>query len=223
MAKSKNNTWLIVVVILALINLVLAGVIINKVFFAEEQATKSSDISKKDELESNTNTNLLIIGNPNAKVTLTEYSDFECPFCKRFYSDAYKQIKTEYVDTGKVKIVFKHFPLTNIHPNAMPAAIAVECALEQGKGVEMHDKVFESSSLSSTSLKAMAVELKLDSTKFDSCLDSEKYKEKVLADQSEGVSKGVSGTPTVFVEGQKLVGAQPFSVFKTAIDKELAK
>ena len=144
-------------------------------------------------------------------------------FCKRFYNDAYKQIKTEYIDTGKVKIVFKHFPLTNIHPNAMPAAIAVECAQEQGKGVEMHDKIFESSSLSTTALKAMAVELKLDSAKFDACLDTQKYKDKVLADQAEGVSKGVSGTPTVFVEGQKLVGAQPFSVFKTAIDAELAK
>lgn len=222
MAKSKTNTWLIVVIIIALINLVLAGVIINNIFFAEEQTIKTSDNTKVS-ANTNSNTAELIIGNPNAKVTLTEYSDFECPFCKRFYSDAYQQIKTEYVDTGKVKIVFKHFPLTNIHPNALPAAIAVECAVEQGKGPEMHDKVFESSSLTTAALKSIAVELKLDSTKFDACLDTEKYKEKVLADQKEGIAKGVTGTPTVFVENQKLVGAQPFSVFKTAIDTELAK
>ena len=219
MAKNKNTPWAILVIIFAIINLVLAAVIINNVFFAEDKNTTSENNNNN----LNTDTTELIIGNPNAKITLTEYSDFECPFCKRFYNDAYKQIKAEYIDTGKVKIVFKHFPLTNIHPNAMPAAIAVECALEQGKGAEMHDKVFESSSLSATSLKAMAVELKLDSTKFDACLDTQKYKDKVLADLAEGVSKGVSGTPTVFVEGQKLVGAQPFSVFKTAIDAELAK
>ena len=216
MAKNKNTPWAILVIIFAIINLVLAAVIINNVFFAED-----TNVSSENNV--NTNTTQLIIGNADAKVTLTEYSDLECPFCKRFYNDAYKQIKAEYIDTGKVKVVFKHFPLTNIHPNAMPAAIAVECALEQGKGVEMHDKVFESSSLSTTSLKAMAVELKLDSVQFDTCLDTQKYKDKVLADQAEGVSKGVSGTPTVFVEGQKLVGAQPFSVFKTAIDAELAK
>lgn len=216
MGKNKNTPWAILVIIFAVINLILAGVIINKVFFAEDENTTSDIIQ-------NSNTTLLVIGNPNAKVTLTEYSDFECPFCKRFYSDAYKQIKTEYIDTGKVKVVFKHFPLTNIHQNALPAAIAVECALEQGKGPQMHDKIFESSSLSATSLKAMAVELKLDSVKFDTCLDSQKYKDKVLADQKEGIAAGVSGTPTVFVEGQKLVGAQPFSVFKTAIDAELAK
>ena len=219
MAKNKNTPWAILVIIFAIINLVLAAVIINNVFFAEDKNTTSENSNNN----LNTDTTQLIIGDVDAKVTLTEYSDLECPFCKRFYNDAYKQIKTEYIDTGKVKIVFKHFPLTNIHPNAMPAAIAVECAQEQGKGVEMHDKIFESSSLSTTALKAMAVELKLDSAKFDACLDTQKYKDKVLADQAEGVSKGVSGTPTVFVEGQKLVGAQPFSVFKTAIDAELAK
>ncbi len=219
MAKNKNTPWAILVIIFAIINLVLAAVIINNVFFAEDKNTTSENSNNN----LNTDTTQLIIGDADAKVTLTEYSDLECPFCKRFYNDAYKQIKTEYIDTGKVKIVFKHFPLTNIHPNAMPAAIAVECAQEQGKGVEMHDKIFESSSLSTTALKAMAVELKLDSAKFDACLDTQKYKDKVLADQAEGVSKGVSGTPTVFVEGQKLVGAQPFSVFKTAIDAELAK
>ncbi len=163
-----------------------------------------------------------VLGNPEAPVTITEYSDFECPFCSRFYNGAYKDIVENYVDTGKVKIVFKDFPLTQIHKNAMISAQAMECANEQGKAFEMHDKIFEEGSPTQTSLKLWAVELGLDSEDFDACLDSNKYEQEILEDIKEGASKGVSGTPTLFVNNKKIVGAQPFSVFRQAIEEELA-
>lgn len=87
---------------------------------------------------------LPILGNSNAKVTLVEFSDFQCPFCERFYSDAYQQIKKEYVDTGKVKVYFRHFPLVQLHPMATPFALASECANEQGQFWKFHDKIFTS-------------------------------------------------------------------------------
>ncbi len=217
MAKNKNIPWIIAVIILVIINLIIAGLIVIKLNNAE------SNIKSDSENIQNINSTDLIIGNTNAKVTITEYTDFECPYCKKFYTGAYAQIKTEYVDTGKVKIVVKHFPLTNIHQNALSAAIAVECAREENKGPQMHDKVYTENSLTNTNLKAYAKELGLNSEKFDSCLDTQKYKDKVMKDQATGASKGVSGTPTLFVGEQKLVGAQPFNVFQTAIEKELAK
>ncbi|MCF7900957.1 DsbA family protein [Candidatus Woesearchaeota archaeon] len=160
-------------------------------------------------------------GDENAPVTIVEWSDFECPFCARFYSQTYGQIVSNYVDSGKVKIVFKHFPL-GFHAQAQKAAEASECAGEQGKFWEMHDMLFEKGVTGSVAgFKKYAADLGLDTTKFDSCLDTGKYASKVSADMAEGQASGVTGTPGFIVQGELVVGAQPYSVFQAAIDRAL--
>ncbi|MFH1751188.1 MAG: DsbA family protein [Candidatus Micrarchaeota archaeon] len=157
-------------------------------------------------------------GKSDAKITIVEYSDFQCPYCERFYSLTYPSIITDWIDTGKAKIIFKHFPLNQIHPNAQKAAEATECANDQGKFWEMHDIMFENQgAIQVTDLKKYAADLKLDTTKFNSCLDSGEKADKVNADLQEGIANGVTGTPSFFINGQNLVGAQPYSVFQQAL------
>ncbi|MEK7138628.1 MAG: DsbA family protein [Patescibacteria group bacterium] len=168
------------------------------------------------------------LGNKNASVVLVEFSDFQCPFCRTFWRDTLPLIKSEYIDTGKVKFVYRDFPLS-FHPGAMPAAQAAECAEEQGKFWEMHDKIFSEQDklgsgtvqFDSNDLKKWAGEVGLDMPKFNSCFDSQKHGDEISKDQSDGQAAGVNGTPTIFVNGQPIVGAQPFSAFKALIDAEL--
>jgi len=158
-------------------------------------------------------------GDFNAPITLVEFSDFECPFCARHYPTMNK-ILNGY--KGKVRLVYKHFPL-GFHPNAQKAAEASECASEQGKFWEYHDKIFEnqSSGLSAEKFKQWAKDLGLNSNKFNDCLDSGKYAQKVQADYQEGLQKGVNGTPATFVNGQLVSGALPYESFKQIIDNLL--
>lgn len=150
------------------------------------------------------------------KILIEEFSDFQCPYCSRAYTTI-KKIQNDYA--GKVQLKYLHFPLVQIHPNAQKAAEAAECAKDQGKFWEMHDKMFENQqALSVDNLKAYAKDLGLDANKFNTCLDSGVKKAIVDKDQQDGVARGVSGTPTFFINGQKLVGAQPYESFKTIID-----
>lgn len=168
-----------------------------------------------------------VLGNKNAPVTVIEFSDFECPFCGRAFADAVTGIKRDYVDKGKVRFVYRDFPLS-FHPMAVPAAEAAECAHEQGKFWEYHDKIFTNQeSLSQENLKKWASELGMDSSKFNSCVDSRKFKSEVEKDFSDGSAAGVSGTPTFYIGNDKdgyiqVVGAQPYAVLKQAIEAELA-
>lgn len=160
-----------------------------------------------------------ILGDFNAPITLVEFSDFECPFCERHYPTL-KKILNDY--KGKVRLVYKHFPLS-FHPNAQKAAEASECADEQGKFWEYHDKLFENqpNGYSLEKFKQWAKDLGLNTSKFNECLDSGKYAQKVQADYQEGIQKGVQGTPATFVNGQLVSGALPYEVFKQIIDQEL--
>ena len=164
-------------------------------------------------------------GNKNAEVTIIEYSDFECPFCARFYTQTFGQLEKEYIDTGKVKLAFKHLPLP-FHANAQKASEAAECAGEvEGTDAfwDMHDAIFENQAtgMEITDLKRMAGDLGIDQTKFDSCLDNGDMADEVKAHAAEAAKLGASGTPSFFINGVKVVGAQPFSVFKTTIDAAL--
>lgn len=161
-----------------------------------------------------------IWGNKNAKVTLIEYSDFECPFCSRHF-DTVEQIKKAY--PNDVRIIFRHFPLS-FHANAQKAAEASECAAVQGKFWEMHDKIFAANKAGSMSVEAWkqaAKDLKLDTAKFDKCLDNGEMADRVSQDMQEGSAAGVGGTPANFVNGELLEGALPFESFKTKIDSLL--
>lgn len=167
---------------------------------------------------------LPVKGNANAKVTMVEFSDFECPFCGRFYEDTLPQIIKEYVDTGKLKIYFRHYPLS-FHPKAVPLALASECANDQGAFWKMHDKIFETNATVATmtddQIKLWAADLGLDTSSFNSCYDNKTHQKDVDEDFAAGAAVGVSGTPTFYINGKQLVGAQPFASFKAIIDEEL--
>ncbi|VVB54992.1 Thioredoxin [uncultured archaeon] len=165
-----------------------------------------------------------VLGSPTAKVTIIEFSDFQCPYCGKFFTDTYPSIKKDYVDTGKVKIAFKNLPLTSLHANAEKAAEASECANEQGKFWEYHDKLFANqNALDIASLKKYATDLGLDAAKFNDCLDTAKYASTVQKDTADAEAVGVSGTPSFFVGDTALSGAQPYANFKQVIDEQLAK
>lgn len=162
-------------------------------------------------------------GKKNAPVTIIEFSDFQCPFCGRFFAQALPLIEESYIKTGKVKLVYRDFPLS-FHQYAQKAAEAAECADEQGKFWEYHDKIFENqNALDTSSLKQYAKDLGLDATKFNSCLDSGKMASEVQKDFKDGASYGVSGTPTFFINGVEVVGAQPYNIFEQIIEQELNK
>jgi len=162
-------------------------------------------------------------GDVNAPVTIVEWSDYECPFCTRFYTETLGQIEKEYISTGKVRFIYKDFPL-NFHANAQKSAEAAECAGEQEKYWEMHDKLFEEGvSGGVASFKQFASDIGLNTAKFNDCLDSGEMASEVQNDFREGSAIGISGTPGFIINGKLVSGAQPFDVFKQIIDGELAK
>ncbi|MDO8508680.1 MAG: DsbA family protein [Nanoarchaeota archaeon] len=164
-------------------------------------------------------------GKAEASVTIIEFSDYQCPFCQKFYETSLPEIEEEYIKTGKVKLVYKDFPLNSIHPEAQKAAESAHCVREQ-KGDEgyfkMHDKLFENQqSLSVENYKKWARSLGVVGAKFDKCIDEGVYSTLVKEDLEYGESLGVSGTPAFFINGKMISGAQPFDVFKQAIDSVL--
>jgi len=163
-----------------------------------------------------------------------EFSDFQCPFCSRFFQQTLSQLEENYINTGKVKFVYRDLPLDSLHPNARPTHIAAECADEQGKFWEYHDILFLNQAkwkdLSSedleNSLKKYAQVLGLDVPSFETCLSSDEIADEVNRDALEARSYGTSGTPTFFIGTEKdgfikLVGAQPYSSFQRVIDSNL--
>jgi protein-disulfide isomerase len=160
-------------------------------------------------------------GPATAPITIVEYADYQCPYCTRAAA-AVKQVEERYA--GKVRFVFRDFPLTQIHPNAGKAAEAASCASDQGKFWPMHDRLFANQSkLAVDELKKHAVELGLDAAAFDTCLDSGKHAEAWKKSLAEGQSYGLTGTPSFFINGRLLVGAQPVESFAQVIDDELER
>jgi len=161
-------------------------------------------------------------GPANAPITIVEFSDFQCPYCSRAIATL-KQVEEKYGD--KLRIVFRDFPLVQIHQNAAKAAEAGACANEQGKFWELHDKLFaDQSKLAVEGLKQTATEVAgLDAAAFNKCLDSGKYATEWQKDVDDGTSYGVTGTPAFFINGRLLSGAQPVDAFSTLIDEELAR
>jgi protein-disulfide isomerase len=159
-------------------------------------------------------------GPENAKVTIVEFSDFECPYCSKA-EESVTQVMEKY--EGKIRLVFRHFPLS-FHAHAPKAAEAAMCANEQGKFWEMHKQLFANrTALAIEDLKKHAGSIGLDQAKFDACLDGDKMKSVVEKDTKDGTEVGVSGTPAFFINGKLLSGAQPFSEFEKVIDAELKK
>jgi protein-disulfide isomerase len=171
-----------------------------------------------------------VVGNKNAKVTIVEFTDYQCPFCSRHYNNTHKALKEKYIDTGKVKIIFKDQALP-FHANAKAAAQAARCAGDQGKFEAMHDALFEKQTEWSNLASADAVKkfgeyaqtAGMNSDALTKCINDGKYVKAVEADSALGVKPeiGAGGTPTFFIEKQPIVGAQDLSVFEAEIEKAL--
>ncbi|MBI2031697.1 MAG: DsbA family protein [Candidatus Levybacteria bacterium] len=173
------------------------------------------------------NGHLPVLGKNDAKVTIIEFADFQCPFCERFFKDTIPNLKKDYVDTGKVKLAFRHYAF--LGQESTWAAQASECANEQDKFWEYHDYLYNnqgpenSGAFAKDKLIGFAESLGLNKDQFASCLNSDKYSKNVSDDLSAGQKAGVTGTPATFINGQLIVGAQPYASFKTLIDEELKK
>ncbi|TSA16121.1 MAG: DsbA family protein [Nitrosopumilales archaeon] len=167
-----------------------------------------------------------VLGSPDAAITIVEWGDYQCTYCHAFYKNSEDSLIKEYVDTGKVNFVFRDFPLNG--PDSVLAAEASYCANDQGKYWEYHDELYKNWAGEKTgwvnrnSLDQFANTVGIDTTQFDKCLDDKKYEQKVLDNQKFGEKIGINATPTFLIfdskNGTKIIGAQPFSVFKQVLD-----
>jgi protein-disulfide isomerase len=158
-------------------------------------------------------------GSPDAPVTIVEFSDFQCSFCKKFWKETLPRIEEKYIRTGKVRFVYRHLAI--LGPPSVQAAIAAECAHEQGQFWTYHDRLFASAglfALSTTNLKRYAEELRLDTSRSNTCLDTEQPREKVERETLVGRAIGMTGTPGFLINGGRLIGAQPYEVFEEIIE-----
>lgn len=160
------------------------------------------------------------IGPADAPITIVEFSDFQCPFCKRWHDEVYGPLLAAYPD--QIKLVYRNLPLTSIHPDAFSAAEAALCAGDQNAFWEFHDKLFAGTLLGGGVYTQYAQDLGLDMTSFETCITEGKYQASIQADSDFAINLGVSSTPTFFINGLAIVGAQPLDVFKQVIDRELA-
>jgi len=168
-----------------------------------------------------------VLGDSSARVTIVVFGDYQCPVCKVMFDEVEKQIRKDYVETGKAKLVFRDFPLDQIHPYARSAAEASRCAKEQGKFWEYHDLLFEKQEeLATLDFVALAEGLGLNQTQFNDCYKNRKYKDEVQKDLEDGLRAGVQGTPATFINNTFISGItriDPYRMFKTAIEEELGK
>lgn len=161
------------------------------------------------------------IGPEDAAITLVEFSDYQCPYCQKWHNQVYKQLMAAY--PGKIRFVYRNLPLTQIHPQAMNAAEAAMCAGDQNAYWQFHEKLFENSAVLNDDLYAqLASEIGLDVAVFEACMTSHKHQDAIKADMQFAINMGVQSTPTFFINGLAIVGAQPLSVFQQVIDDELA-
>ena len=201
-----------------------------------QQSTQSSPSTNSPSLISISLDDDPVKGNPDAPITIVEFSDFQCPFCAKFHSTTFPQLEANYIDSGKVKFVYRDFPIQSIHPNAVPAAFAAECADEQGMFWEYHDLVFEnqkkwqglSGNRMVDTFEQYALELGLNTSDFNTCFESGKYVDEVAKDLQDGVSYGITGTPGFFVGNAelgyvKMIGAQPYAAFQKVIEDQIAR
>ena len=159
-------------------------------------------------------------GPEDAPITIVEFGDFQCPYCRRWHAEVYEPLLASY--PGQIRIIYRHLPLTSIHPDAFSAAEAAMCAGEQDAFWQYHEKLFSSETLGAEVYTQYAQELNLDMTAFEACMTEHRYQEAIQKDSDFAIDLGISSTPTFFINGLAIVGAQPLDVFKQVIDKELA-
>ncbi|GAB4502745.1 MAG: hypothetical protein Fur0035_23000 [Anaerolineales bacterium] len=161
------------------------------------------------------------LGPADAPVTVIEFSDFQCPYCQRWHEQVFAQLMKDYA--GKVRFVYRDFPLKSIHPQAVPAAEAANCALAQNAYWEFHNALFSGKyGLNTENFSQYAADLGLDVAAFKQCVETRQFASEVEADFEYASGLGITSTPTFFINGLAVVGAQPYEVFKQVIDSELA-
>jgi protein-disulfide isomerase len=236
MPKSSSQILVVLLVIAAF----LIGILFDKVQYLEKGQAGNQAAAPSQQVAGNqptpapgakvnvANGHFPAKGNTNAKVTIVEFADFRCPFCEQFFTNTESQIIKDYVDTGKVQFYFRQYAF--LGPASTVAADAAECANDQGKFWDFHDYLYknqpaetDTTMYNTDTLTQAAVSLGMDSNTFSSCLNNKTDDAKATKDMSDGQAAGVSGTPTFFVNGVSLVGAQPYSAFQTTIDQALAK
>ena len=219
----KPATIAVIFLVIGLLTGLLIGLNLSSFLSSPQQDDNETSFERVEGISADDDP---FLGSPNAPVTIIEFSDFECPFCKRFFDGTLKDIITNYVDTGKVKYVLRDFPLSDMHPNAEIAAEAANCANEQDKYWEFHDILFENqedwvSGNTTVEFKKYVSTLGLNEEQFNLCLKSGKYVAEIMKDIQDGLDAGVQGTPTFYINGVKVAGAQMYPIFKQVIDQEL--
>jgi len=234
----RPKTYTPFLVVLLIIASFLLGMLVTKVQYLEQngsptvaqagtaaqQGNQAPQVGAKVDVADG---NLPIMGDKNAKVKVIEFADFQCPFCEQWFKTVEPSIISDYVKTGKVQFIWRDYAF--LGQESTWAAEAARCANDQGKFWEFHDYLYQhqgqenSGAFNKDKLEGFAADMGLDTASFNSCLDSDKYASQVSTDQADGQKAGVSGTPTIFINGQSIVGAQPYSAFKTVIDQELSK
>lgn len=234
----NSNIWRTVALILIG---VLLGYLVGRFeltsfsFSNPEPEAKNTQVEQEDknnpeptpELKEATADDDPFLGAENAKVVIIDFSDFQCPFCDKFQTNIFPDLKKDFLDTNKVKYVYRDFPL-NIHPKAQNAAEVAQCAGDQNKYWEMHELLFEkqaewgkSTDINET-LIGYSAELGLNKATLSDCLNSGKYREEVEKDREDALASGARGTPTLFVNGKILRGVpQSYESFKALIENEL--
>lgn len=177
-----------------------------------EQATRRYDIPTKGYPS---------IGPKDAEITIVEFSDFQCPYCQKWHTQVYEQLMAAY--PNKIRLVYRNLPLIQIHPQAMSAAEASLCANDQNAYWKFHDQLFDNAdSLGDELYSTIAADLRLDRAAFEKCMSDHKHQAFIQEDMQFAIDLGVQSTPTFFINGLAVVGAQPLSVFQQVIDQELA-
>lgn len=193
----------------------------------QEEATKQQAAANQPQqvTQKDVSDDDAFLGDKNAPVTIVEFSEYQCPYCKRHVDQTVPQIMKKYIETGKVKYVFRDYPL-DFHPNAFPAALAAECAGDEGdtKYFEMHDALFKNQAeLSEDKIKELAKEIGLNMKNFTNCYDNQKHKDEIAKDLEDGKKLGITGTPAFIINGWLIKGAQPYSAFESLIEQLLSE
>ncbi len=191
----------------------------------QQAANQNNPAKAPSQANINLKADVPYLGNKDAKVTVVEYADYQCPFCEKFYTSVMSELKTKYIDTNKIKFVFQDFAF--LGADSATAAEATHCAADQGKFWQYHDYLFKNQGqenggwAAASHQKEFAKTLGLNTGQFNQCMDSHKYSQEVQDETNAGKSYGVSGTPSVFVNGKIIVGAQPAANFEQAIEAAL--
>lgn len=184
------------------------------------QQAASSKTDERTMAEIITGTGDPVWGPEDAPITIVEFSDYECPYCQKWQTEVWPALQKAYPD--QIRLIYRDFPLTGIHQNAVGASLAANCAGDQDKYWEFHEQLFKAENgLGFEAMQGYAEKMGMDTTKFVSCITSDQYLDEVRQDFEDGRDLGINGTPTFFIGTYRLVGAQPLEAFQQVIDAKL--